>query len=58
MRIFYKKGEQIEAGESILVIEAMKMEVQITSPVKGKLSKIAITEGEQVTTGQLLAIIK
>jgi biotin carboxyl carrier protein len=35
----------------------MKMEVQITSTVSGKLSKIAVSEGEQVTTGQLLATV-
>ena len=57
MSIFVKKGEQINAGESLLIIEAMKMEVQITTPVKGILSDIAVSEGEQVTTGQLLAIL-
>jgi pyruvate carboxylase subunit B len=57
MRIFAKKGERIKAGESILIIEAMKMEVQITTPVEGILSDIAVSEGEQVTTGQLLAIL-
>ncbi len=57
MNIFAKKGEQINAGESILVIEAMKMEVQITTPVEGILSDIAVSEGELVTTGQLLAIL-
>jgi pyruvate carboxylase subunit B len=57
MSIFAKKGERINAGESLLVIEAMKMEVQITTPVEGILSDIAVSEGEQVTTGQLLAIL-
>ena len=57
LRILYKEGDMIEAGESILVIEAMKMEVQITSTVSGKLSNIAVSEGEQVATGQLLATL-
>jgi len=57
LRILYKEGEMVKAGESILVIEAMKMEVQITTTVSGKLTKIAVSEGEQVTTGQLLATL-
>ena len=57
LRILYKEGDMIKSGESILVIEAMKMEVQITSTVSGKLSKIAVSEGEQVATGQLLATL-
>ena len=57
MRILHKEGYVVKTGESILVIESMKMEVQITSTVSGKLSKIAVSEGEQVTTGQLLATV-
>jgi biotin carboxyl carrier protein len=57
MRILHKEGDVVKTGESILVIESMKLEVQITSTVSGKLSKIAVSEGEQVTTGQLLATV-
>jgi pyruvate carboxylase subunit B len=57
LRLLCKEGDMIKSGESILVIEAMKMEVQITSTVSGKLSNIAVSEGEQVATGQLLATL-
>ncbi|MBE9536989.1 MAG: biotin attachment protein [Proteobacteria bacterium] len=57
MKIVAKEGDQVSEGDTILVIEAMKMEVQIAAPVGGKLSNIEVFEGEHLATGQTLATI-
>lgn len=50
-------GEHIRAGEAILVLEAMKMEMEVASPVDGRLEEFCIEVGDHVSTGQVLAII-
>jgi biotin carboxyl carrier protein len=57
MRINAKVGEHISSGGILLVIEAMKMEVEIKSSIAGTVSSIAVNIGDQVTAGQALASI-
>jgi biotin carboxyl carrier protein len=47
-------GEQVAQGQTILILEAMKMENEITSPKQGKLVRLAATEGDLVMKGDLL----
>lgn len=58
IRIFKKKGEQVEVGEKVLVLESMKMENEITAPVSGVVQKIDAKEGVVVASGQLLFVIE
>ena len=57
MRIVAKVGDKLQKDDPILVIEAMKMEVNITAPVSGTLIEIEATDGEHIVTGQTLATI-
>jgi pyruvate carboxylase subunit B len=57
MRINAKVGEHFSAGGILLVIEAMKMEVEIKSSVAGTVSSIAVNIGDQVNAGQALGSI-
>jgi biotin carboxyl carrier protein len=50
-------GSEVEAGQGIMVVEAMKMQNEIKSPKKGVVQKIAVVEGGSVTSGDTLAII-
>ncbi|MGI9468634.1 MAG: biotin/lipoyl-containing protein [Rubripirellula sp.] len=52
-----KKGDRVRAGEAILILEAMKMEMEVASPVDGQVSEISVGVGDQVATGQTLAKI-
>lgn len=54
VRITAKPGQQIQANDPLLVLEAMKMETNITSPVAGKVKAINTEPGEGVTIGQIL----
>jgi geranyl-CoA carboxylase alpha subunit len=52
------QGERVEAGQPVMTLEAMKMEHVHTAPVAGIISAIDVAEGEQVTTGKIVAEIE
>ncbi len=47
-------GQQISAGDHLVVIEAMKMKTPIAAPRAGKVGSILVKAGESVETGQVL----
>ena len=54
VRITAKPGQQIQTGDVLLVLEAMKMETNITSPTAGKVARILCAVGESVQGGKVL----
>ena len=54
VRVTVQIGEQIQVGDGVLVLEAMKMETDITAPVAGRVSKINVAVGDSVKGGQVL----
>ncbi|WP_437584784.1 pyruvate carboxylase [Paramicrobacterium sp. CJ85] len=50
-------GEEVEAGQAVASIEAMKMEAAITSPVRGIVERAAITSPQQVESNDLLVVV-
>jgi biotin carboxyl carrier protein len=58
VRILAREGEAVEAGQGLLVVEAMKMQNEIKSPKKGRISKVLIAEGAAVNPGDVLAIVE
>ena len=52
--LLVKEGDDVEEGQTILILEAMKMENEILAPKTGKLKKIAAHEGDLVMKGDLL----
>lgn len=57
IKILVKKQDKVKAGQSLAVIEAMKMETNITAPKDGTIESILVQEGQQVKTGQLIITI-
>lgn len=53
-RINAQEGQEVKVDDALLILEAMKMETSITSPVAGKISKIRVSAGESVQAGQVL----
>ncbi|MBT2250674.1 pyruvate carboxylase [Arthrobacter sp. BHU FT2] len=53
-----KAGDTVNAGDTVATIEAMKMEASITTPVGGKVSRLAISAVEQVQGGDLLLVVE
>ncbi|MGO4882584.1 MAG: acetyl-CoA carboxylase biotin carboxyl carrier protein subunit [Bryobacteraceae bacterium] len=54
VRVNAQTGQQIQANDPLLVLEAMKMETNITSPVAGKIKAINANVGDGVQVGQVL----
>lgn len=55
VRIAVRPGQTIQVGDILLVLEAMKMETNITAPTAGKVAAIKVAEGESVQAGQVVA---
>lgn len=53
-RILVAEGDQIAEGQVLLVLEAMKMETEITAPHKGTVGKILVKERDSVAGGEAL----
>jgi biotin carboxyl carrier protein len=51
-------GVSVEAGDTVLTLEAMKMEHAVTTPGAGRLADLFVAAGDQVSRGQRLAIVE
>ncbi len=58
LRIYKEPNETIAAGESLLVMESMKMERPVNSIVSGVIERLAVKQGDQIEAGQVLAIVR
>ncbi|MGH1471173.1 MAG: sodium-extruding oxaloacetate decarboxylase subunit alpha [Cellvibrionaceae bacterium] len=58
VKIIVKSGQVVKAGEKIIMLEAMKMETDITAPCDGVIQAINVREGDSVAVGDLLTSIK
>jgi propionyl-CoA carboxylase alpha chain len=50
-------GAEVTAGQTVLVLEAMKMQHTISAPTDGVLSEVAVSMGQQVSSGDVLAVV-
>ncbi len=53
-KVLVKAGEDVDENQTVAVIEAMKMETQIKSSVKGKVISVFVKDGDRVEAGELL----
>ena len=58
VRVLVSEGDTVEAGQGIVVIEAMKMENEIGSVQGGKVTQLAVSPGETVENRALLAVVE
>jgi biotin carboxyl carrier protein len=56
-RVLVKVGDQVEAGQPLLILEAMKMENQVCAPRAGTVDQLTVAAGQTVTLHALLAEI-
>jgi len=52
------EGEEVKAGQTVVKLEAMKMENDITALMAGVVKKIAVDKGTEVSDGQLLVLVE
>ena len=53
-----REGEQVEEGQVVFVIESMKMQLEVRSPARGKVSKIHVSPGEVLVGPAVLATLE
>ena len=58
IEVLVREGEEVEAGQAVLILEAMKMQNEIKSPQPGKVTRIGPGRGDSVEAGALLFIIE
>ncbi len=57
VNILVKAGDGLEAGDPVVILEAMKMENELCAPTKGTVRSLAVQKGDSVDSGQLLVAI-
>ncbi|HYL86611.1 MAG TPA: biotin/lipoyl-containing protein [Candidatus Angelobacter sp.] len=57
VRVLVKAGDAVEAGQGLLVVEAMKMQNEIRSPKNGMVERVLAQEGQAVNAGEVLCVV-
>ena len=57
LRLEVSEGQQVDEGDVLLVMEAMKMETEVKAPKAGTVNSILVSQGDKVVTGQALVTI-
>jgi len=58
LEIVVKEGDEVKAGDVVLILEAMKMESEITTPVDGKIKKVHVKKGQTVSEAKTLVEVE
>jgi acetyl-CoA/propionyl-CoA carboxylase biotin carboxyl carrier protein len=58
VKVSVEVGQQVAVGDSVVVLEAMKMENQITAEKAGKITKVNVKVGDKVGSGDILVVIE
>ena len=57
-KILKQPGDSVAAGETVVIVESMKMEMRVMSPVAGRLGEILCRQGREVRGGQRVAVVR
>lgn len=58
VKVLVAVGDEVKAGQGVVVVEAMKMENELKSPKDGKVRAVAVREGQPVEAGQSLVTLE
>ena len=58
LRVQVSPGDEVPAGQGLVVVEAMKMENELKAPRAGRVLEVAVREGQTVETGALLVVVE
>jgi len=56
-KIERKVGDSVSEGDTIVILESMKMEMPVEAPAAGTISEIRVSEGTAVNEGDVIAVI-
>jgi pyruvate carboxylase subunit B len=58
VEVLVAEGDEVEAGQPVLITEAMKMETEIQAPIAGRVTGVYVSKGDRVTPGEVLIEIQ
>ncbi|MCP2326787.1 biotin carboxyl carrier protein [Hamadaea flava] len=56
-KVVAAEGDQVADGDTLVILESMKMEIPVMAESDGKLTRLAVNEGDVVQEGDLIAVI-
>jgi biotin carboxyl carrier protein len=56
-KVVAAEGQQLDAGDTLVILESMKMEIPVLAEEAGTLSKLHVAEGDVVQEGDLIAVL-
>ena len=56
-KVLASVGQTVAMDDQLLIIESMKMEIPVVAPKEGVIREIRVVEGDEVSEGQLLAVV-
>ena len=57
-KIVVEVGQVVEEDDTLMILESMKMEIPITTPIAGTVTEIRVAEGDVVQEGQTVAVVE
>ena len=57
-KVVAKEGDQVDDGDTLVILESMKMEIPVLAEDSGTLTRLAVAEGDVVQEGDLIAVIE
>jgi biotin carboxyl carrier protein len=57
-KVVKSAGDQVAEGDTLVILESMKMEIPVVAETSGVVSRIAVKEGDVVQEGDLLAVVE
>ena len=58
VKVLVEQGQQVAAGDPVLVLEAMKMQHTVSAPTDGVVSRLEVAPGTQVAAGEVMAVVE
>jgi pyruvate carboxylase subunit B len=58
VEVLVKEGDQVKAGQAVLISEAMKMETEVQAPIAGTVKVVHVAKGDRVNPGEVLVEIE
>ena len=56
-KVTVAEGDQVNEGDTLVILESMKMEIPVLAEEPGTVAKLAVTEGQVVQEGDLIAVV-
>ena len=57
-KVVAAEGDAVADGDTLVILESMKMEIPVLAEAAGTISRLAVTEGEVIQEGDLIAVIE